>query len=168
MLLYSIKNLSEYERKYVLLVYNELLGGSSSSVLFDNIREKNSYAYYVSSLAKAYDNSLIIYSGVEPSNEETVIKQIRKNVDAISKGKFAENYFENAKETIISGIIASTDNPYGIINTYFAKSLVGSASAEERIENIKKVSINDIITLSKKIKVHSSYALKGGPNGDKD
>lgn len=167
-LLYSIKNLSEYERKYVLLVYNELLGGSSSSVLFDNIREKNSYAYYVSSLAKAYDNLLIIYSGVEPSNEETVIKQIRKNVDAISKGKFAENYFENAKETIISGIIASTDNPYGIINTYFAKSLVGSASAEERIENIKKVSINDIITLSKKIKVHSSYALKGGPNGDKD
>ena len=167
-LLYSIKNLNEYERKYVLLVYNELLGGSSSSVLFDNIREKNSYAYYVNSIAKAYDNVLLIYSGVEPSNEETVIKQIRKNVDTISKGKIPENYFENAKETIISGIIASTDTPYGIINTYFAKSLVGSADAEERIENIKKVSINDIINLSKKIKVHSSYTLKGGQNGDKN
>ena len=46
-MLYSLNGLTDYERKYVLPVYGELLGGSSNSILFDTVREKNSYAYYV-------------------------------------------------------------------------------------------------------------------------
>lgn len=160
-ILCSLNNLTEYERKYVLLVYGELLGGSSNSLLFDTVREKNSYAYYVNSNVKAYDNTMMIYSGIEPGNSENVLKLIRKTLTDITKGKFEDSLLESAKETIISSIKASKDSPAGIINTYYAMVLVNSLSFEERIENIRKITKNDIINLSKKINMHTVYLLEG-------
>lgn len=160
-LLCTMNNLTEYERKYVLLVYNEMLGGSSNSLLFDTVREKNSYAYYINSNQKAYDNILMIYSGIEPGNANNVLKLIKKTLQEVTKGKFLDEALNNAKATIIASIKASTDSPTGIINTYYAKTLVNSDSFEKRIEEITKVSKEDIINLSKKIAMHTVYLLEG-------
>ena len=56
-ILYNINGLSDYERKYVLPVYGEMLGGSSNSILFEAVREKNSYAYYVNTIVKSILNA---------------------------------------------------------------------------------------------------------------
>ena len=160
-LLCTMNNLTEYERKYVLLVYNEMLGGSSNSLLFDTVREKNSYAYYINSNQKAYDNILMIYSGIEPGNANNVLKLIKKTLQEVTKGKFLDEALNNAKATIIASIKASTDSPTGIINTYYAKTLVNSDGFEKRIEEITKVSKEDIINLSKKIAMHTVYLLEG-------
>jgi predicted Zn-dependent peptidase len=159
-MLCSVNNLTDFERKYTLMVYNEMLGGSSNSILFDTVREKNSYAYYVNSINKSYDNILMIYSGIEPGREEEVIKLVKKSLSNIVKGNFNENILNNAKETLISSIKASLDSPAGIINTYYAKELVGADTFEDRIENINKVSIEDIIEVSKKVKIHSIFTLE--------
>ena len=164
----SLNGLTEFERKYVILVYNEMLGGSSNSLLFDTVREKNSYAYYVNSSGKAYDNILMIYAGIEPGNSENVLKLIRKTMQNINKGNFDNDILENSKETIIASIKASTDSPAGIINTYYAKVLVASEDFEKRIENIKKVSKEDVINLSKKITMHTVYLLEGNNEEDTD
>ena len=163
-LLCSLNNLSDYERKYVLLVYNELLGGSSNSILFDTVREQNSYAYYINSSHKSYDNILMIYSGIESGNSEEVLKLIRKSLQNITKGKFDELVLDNAKKTIIASIKASKDSPAGIINTYFAKVLVNSDEFDKRIEKIKNVTKEDIINLSKKVTMHTVYLLEGEQN----
>ena len=157
----SLNNLTEFERKYTILVYNEILGGSSNSLLFDTVREKNSYAYYVNSNQKAYDNILMIYSGIEPKNSENVLKLMKKTLQNISKGNFDNNILESAKETIISSIKASTDSPAGIINTYYARVLVDSETFDKRIENIQKITKDDIINLSKKVSMHTVYLLEG-------
>ena len=72
-----------------------------------------------------------------------------------------EKDLENAKETIIASINASKDSQSGIINTYFAKVLVGSKDFDERIENIKKVTKEDIMDVAKKVYIHTEYILKG-------
>lgn len=171
-ILCSLNNLTEYERKYVLLVYNEMLGGSSNSLLFDTVREKNSYAYYINSLAKAYDNTLIIFSGIEGDKENEVIKLIKKTLHNISKGDFDDKLLESSKETIISSIKASKDNPAGIINTFYAKELVNSLLFDERIEKMSKISREDIINISKKVFMHTEYLLIGdnaeGDNNEED
>ena len=165
-ILCALNNLTEFERKYVLLIYNEILGGSSNSLLFETVREKNSYAYYINSLSKGYDNTLIIYSGIESKNSDEVIKLIKKTLQKISKGKFEDKLLDSAKETISSSIKASKDSPAGIINAYYAKELVNSLLFEERIENIKKVTREDIINLSKKISIHTIYLLEGDNNAE--
>jgi len=167
-LLCALNELTTFERKYVLLVYNEMLGGSSNSLLFDTVREKNSYAYYINSVQKAYDNTLMIYSGIESGNSQNVLKLIRKTLQNIAKGNFDEILLENSKETIIASIKASTDSPSGIINTYYAKVLVNSDEITERIENIKKITKEDIMNLSKKISIHTMYLLEGKRKEDAD
>lgn len=167
-LLCSLNKLTDFERKYALLVYNEMLGGSSNSLLFDTIREKNSYAYYVNSTAKAYDNIIMIYSGIESGNANNVLKLIKKTFQNIEKGKFDNKILESSKETIIASIKASTDSPAGIINTYYARVLVNSADFEERIENIKKVSKEDIINISKKITLNTMYLLESNSGKECD
>ena len=165
-LLCSLNDLTTFERKYTLLVYGELLGGSSNSLLFDTVREKNSYAYYINASAKAYDNILMIYSGIEPGNSDNVLKLIKKTLQNISKGKFDDKQLESAKETIISSIKASMDSPAGIINTYYAKILIDSLLLKERMENISKVTKEDIMELSKKINLNTLFLLEGETNED--
>lgn len=157
----TLNNLTDFERKYVLLVYNEILGGSSNSLLFNNIREKNSYAYYVNSSSKAYDNILMLYSGIEPGNSDNVLKLMKKTLEDLRKGKFDKNILDNSKETIIASIKASLDNPSGIINTYYAKTLVNSEDFNKRIEQISKITREDIINLARKVNMHTVYLLEG-------
>ena len=66
---------------------------------------------------------------------------------------------------IIASIKASTDSPAGIINTYYARILVNSADFDERISNIKKVTKEDIMNISKKITLNTMYLLEGSSKG---
>ena len=78
----------------------------------------------------------------------------------IENGNINDEVFNSSKETITSGIIASMDNPSGIINTYYAHELVNSALQEERIENFNKVTKEDVVNVSKKINLHTIFLLE--------
>lgn len=160
-ILYSLNSITEYERKYVSLVYSEMLGGSANSILFDTVREKNSYAYYVNSIIKPYDNNMIIYSGIHEDNEKEVIKLIKKCLKDITKGKFNDEIFLSSKNTIISSLKASLDNPIGIINNCLSNILVSSPTIEEKIKIIEKITKEEVINFSKKITIHTIYILEG-------
>lgn len=165
-ILCSLHDLSDYERKYVIRIYNEILGGSSNSMLFENVREKNSLCYYINSDVKPYDNILFIYSGVGNENVDKATKLIKKTMRDIENGNISDEVFNSAKETITSGIIASMDNPSGIINTYYAHELVGSELSEERIENFNKVTKEDVVNVSKKISFYSMLTLEKGEKNE--
>ena len=167
-LLCNLKSITDFERKYTLPVYSEMLGGSSNSLLFDTVREKNSYAYYINSNAKSYDNILMIYSGIENGNDKEVYKLIKKVLQNVSKGNFTKENLEDAKSTLISAINASKDSQAGIINTYYASVLVGAKDFEERIENINKITKENIIDLAKKVHIHTVYTLKGENTNEED
>lgn len=160
-ILCSLNSITEYERKYVSLVYSEMLGGSANSILFDTVREKNSYAYYVNSIIKPYDNNMIIYSGIHEDNEKEVIKLIKKCLKDITKGKFNDEIFQSSKNTIISSLKASLDNPIGIINNCLSNILVSSPTIEEKIKIIEKIPKEEVINFSKKITIHTIYILEG-------
>ena len=165
-LLYACHNLSDRERKYVLPVFGEMLGGSANSILFDAVREKNSYAYYVNAIVKSYDNIMIVYSGIEKGNEKNVYKIIEKELRNISKGNFSVDKFESAKKTMISAIKVSLDSPMGIINNYYAMRLVNSPEVEERIKHVEEISKEDIVNVVKKIKVYTMYILEAKDEED--
>ena len=167
-ILCSLHGLTDRERKCVLGVYGEMLGGSANSILFDAVREKNSYAYYVNAIVKSYDNTLAIYSGIEKGNEENVYKIIKRELKKISHGKIDDSKFESAKKTIISAIKTSVDTPMGIINNYYAMRLVNSLDVEGRIKNIESVTKDEIIRVSKKIKIYSTYILEDLDEEDND
>jgi len=169
-LLCNFNKLTDYERKYVLPIYGELLGGSTNSILFNTVREKNSYAYYVNAIVKPYDNIMMIYAGIEKGTEKDVYKLIQKSLKEVVHGKFDDNKLDSAKKTMCSAIIASLDSPVGIITGEMAKVLVNAKNPDERIEEFKKIKKSDIITVSKKVNIHSKFILEAtnGKNNDKE
>lgn len=159
-LLCSLNNLTDFERKYTIKLYSEILGGSSNSILFSKVREEKSYCYYINSGVKAYDNILIINSGIEKKNVEPAIKLIRKCLKDINNGKISEDILESSKNTIISSIKTSSDTPSGIINTALSRVLVSSDSTMDRIKNFSKITKEDIIKVSKKVNLHTILTLE--------
>lgn len=157
-------DVSEYERKYVLYVYNEILGGSGNSLLFDTVREKNSLAYYINSIAQGYDNLLIIYTGIDKDRVDLGLKLIKKTIKDIEKGKFTLDMFNNAVNMITSSLKLSLETQPSVINNYYAMNILNSDDINTRISKFEKVTKEDVINFSKKIKMDTVFLLEGDHN----
>ena len=157
-------DVSEYERKYVLYVYNEILGGSGNSLLFDTVREKNSLAYYINSSAQGYDNLLIIYTGIDKDRVDLGLKLIKKTIKDIEKGKFTSDMFNNAINMITSSLKLSLETQPSVINNYYAMNILNSDDINTRISKFEKVTKEDVINFSKKIKMDTIFLLEGDHN----
>ena len=157
-------DVSEYERKYVLYVYNEILGGSGNSLLFDHEKEKNSLAYYINSIAQGYDNLLIIYTGIDKDRVDLGLKLIKKTIKDIEKGKFTSDMFNNAINMITSSLKLSLETQPSVINNYYAMNILNSDDINTRISKFEKVTKEDVINFSKKIKMDTIFLLEGDHN----
>ena len=157
-------DVSEYERKYVLYVYNEILGGSGNSLLFDTVREKNSLAYYINSIAQGYDNLLIIYTGIDKDRVDLGLKLIKKTIKDIEKGEFTSDMFNNAINMITSSLKLSLETQPSVINNYYAMNILNSDDINTRISKFEKVTKEDVINFSKKIKMDTIFLLEGDHN----
>ena len=159
-ILCSIKGMTDFERKYTSKLYSMILGGSSNSILFDEVREKKSYCYYINSSVQSYDNILIINSGVDSSNTEKCLKLIKKCLTMVANGKISDEVISSSKETITSSIASSSDDPLAIINKYMSRVLVGSLSDEDRIKCFEKITKEELIKFAKKVKIHTILTLE--------
>ena len=155
-MLCNINGLTDRERRYVLPVYGEMLGGTSNSILFEAVRGNNSYAYYVNSIVKGYDNIMMIYAGIDGNNQGEVRKIIEKSLKEIGKGKFDREKFDKA----------SLDSPIGIINNYYAMTLVNAPEFEERIKQVESVSVEEVMAVSKKVNIYSYFVLEASDEKD--
>ena len=133
-----------------------------------NIEEINELAltsakYYIENNMNKYSNNSngqALLTSDLLFNYVSAKKLIEKSLLSISRGKFEEDKLESSKKTLISAIESSLDNPVAIINNYYAKVLVDSLDVGEKIEKIKSVSKDDIITVAKKISVNTLFLLE--------
>lgn len=157
----KVFDLSEFERNYVLTLYNMILGSSSESKFFQVIREKNSLAYYVYSSLNKLDNLMLIRAGISKDNFSKTVKLIKKLMKDMEKGDFTEEDIQVAKENYISLLNEIEDNQDAIVETYLAKDLLNLGDIDERKEMIMKVTKEDIIKVSKKVKIDTIFLLEG-------
>ena len=157
----KIGNLTEFERNYVLTLYNMILGGNSESKFFQIIREKHSLAYYVYSSLNKLDSLMIIKAGISKDNFDKTVKLIKKLMKEMENGEFSEENINVVKESYISLLKEIEDNENAIIETYLAKDLLNLGDIEERKEEIMKVTKEDIIKVAKKVKLDTIFLLEG-------
>lgn len=161
----KLDELSEYERNYVMPVFNDIFGnGSLTNKLYQNLREKNSLCYNVSSLYQKYDKLLIISTGIEGKNKNKAIKLIKKSLNEMVAGKFSEDDIKNVIKSIITSLKTVIDNPSSLTNNYLFHNLTNLPFIQERIDNFNKVTKDEIIELSKKIKMVTIYHLESAGN----
>lgn len=157
----KLEGLTDYERNYVLTLYNIILGGGSESLLFQKIREENSLCYYISSSSNKVDNLIIISSGIAKSNFKKVVSLIKGELKNIENGKFDEELIERAKIRYKSILDEMYDYPNQIISSYYASVILGTDFPDVRKEKIMSVTKEDIVKISKKIKMDTIFFLEG-------
>ncbi|PUU94528.1 EF-P 5-aminopentanol modification-associated protein YfmF [Halanaerobium sp.] len=146
---------------YSLLVFNSLIGGSTHSRLFQEIREKRSLAYYVSSSIETTKGLLLINSGINAENKEKVIELVKKEIAAVAAGDFSEEEFMRSKKSIINHLKQDLDSNKAL-SAHFLLSLVNNKeeSINQTIKGVEAVNREDIIAVAEKLKMDTIYLLK--------
>lgn len=157
----KLKDLTSFERQYVLALYDSILGGSPDSNLFKEVREKNSLCYSISSSHSAIANIEYISAGIDKSNFEKAVSLIKDEVNKMASGKFTEKQLEQAKTNYLASIKEIVDSTNSIINIYEAHEYLDYDLLREKEKNIINVSREDIINVSKKIYLDTIYLLEG-------
>lgn len=157
-----LENLTNYERNYVLTLYNIILGGGADSLLFNDIREKSSLCYSIYSSSNKLDNLLIISAGISANNFKKVKQMINEDLTKMINGNFQDEDLSKAKIQYCSILDEMYDYPKQIISVYYATALLGVDFPEKRKQMINNVTKEEIISLAKKVKMDTIYLLKGG------
>lgn len=160
----SINRLTTHEKKYEALIYNIILGNSPNSKLFQNVREKKSYAYTISSAINRLDGVFIISAGISYKNYEDAKTEVKKQIDEMKNGNFTEKDIKSAKEVILSILKEIDDSPWAIIDHYNNYLYYDADDIETQKKEIKKVTKEDIINVAKKINIDTIYLLKEDTN----
>lgn len=161
---FKLENLTEFEQKYVMSIYSYILGGGADSKLFQNVREKNSLCYSISSIIKPVFNIMEIKAGINKENYKKCINLIKKEIDNMKKGKFTLNDINSAIITYINTFKEIEDNQGSILKIYESSNYLGFDELEKRIKEVSKVTKNDIINISKKIHLDTVFLLEGDLN----
>ena len=157
-----LKKLTDKERKYVMFLYNIILGASPDSFLFKNVRERKSLTYDILSNYRKSDNFLVISSGIDYTKCNEVIKGIKEEMNNIRKGKFSIEKLNNAKSLMISSLKEFDEYPSSIIDYYFSMEYLDCDNIETAIKEVLSVTKKDIVKVSKKINMDVIYVLKEG------
>ncbi len=154
-------DIDKEDLKYDTLIYNSLLGGTATSKMFQNVREKARLAYVASSSYLRNKNNIFINCGIDIPNYEKALELIREQIEDMKKGDFTEEEIQNAKKGIIATIKTIQDEQDTEVSYYFGQELSNQkVSVKEYIEKIEKVNKKNIIDIANKITINTIYFLK--------
>jgi predicted Zn-dependent peptidase len=101
-----------HDGRYALYILNTLLGGSMSSRLFQNIREKRGLAYAVFSGVASYRDAgmLTVYAGCANESVPEVVDLIVEELRQLKRQPLAEGELRRAKDHLKGNLMLSLES----------------------------------------------------------
>lgn len=147
---------------YPVLVLADIFGGSPVSKLFMNVRERLGLCYYCGASYDIYKGVMFVSSGVDPAMRETAEKEILRQLDEMRDGNITKAEYDASIKSLISGYCAISDLPSSLESFYEGRGLFGvDCTVAEFIENIKKVTVEDVIRAAHDVTLDTVYFLYG-------
>jgi len=144
-----------------LLVFNALYGGSVTSKLFLNVRERLSLCYYASSQIERHKGILIVASGIEIEKYEEALAEILRQLELIKQGDVSDGELSNARKTIMTDLRSVMDSQFLLENFYLSQAIDSlTYSPDVLAELIRGVTKEDILAVANSIRLDSVYFLK--------
>ncbi|MBP3831569.1 MAG: insulinase family protein [Clostridia bacterium] len=157
----SKEDIENKKFRYIGMLYNAILGGTATSKLFQNVREKASLAYTASSSFSYYTGNIFVNAGIEIENFEKATDIIKEQIEAMKQGDFTEEDLQNAKKVIVSNIAGISDEQDTEIIYFLGQELSGNnVSLEQYAEFVQDVNKNEIEDFAKKVNINTIYFLR--------
>jgi len=161
-----------HKDRFALALLSIILGGSMSSRLFIEVREKRGLAYYVRTMVESYEDVgyIATQAGVEHKNLELAVKTILAEYKKISQEKVNSKELQKAKDYIkgktVMGMEASDEVAMFFIDQEVMKKKITALS--DKFKLIDKVTEDDIMRVAKDVFRNEKLNLAViGPHKDK-
>ncbi|WP_283678610.1 pitrilysin family protein [Lentilactobacillus sp. Marseille-Q4993] len=144
------------------IVMNQVLGGSTQSLLFNDVREKQSLAYDISSTYNSLTGMLTIATGIDKQNKEKVKRSIEDQIQKIINGDFSDKILAGIKTSVLDQRKSESDFLSSVMERQFIEELTNySVSSEEYAKMINQVDKAAISRVAGKLKLRATFALTG-------
>jgi predicted Zn-dependent peptidase len=143
------------ERRYALSILDAVFGGSTSSRLFREIREKKGLAYSVGSYTQQYaDSGLIgIYVGTRQDNVQEACEIIGRELASIHTDGITDDELGRAKEHVKGRMVLSSESTAARMGR-IGKSVLFDMpllTLDELLEKVDAVSSQDVAELAREL-----------------
>ncbi|BDI32265.1 peptidase M16 [Capsulimonas corticalis] len=151
------------DEKYALSILDNVLGGSMSSRLFQEIREKRGLAYSVGTYAQSYQEGgyFAFYSGTGAATAEQVIDLIKAECVNIRKNGVTEKELQRSKNQFRGGIVMGQESMNSRMMRMGRNELnYGRVlPIQEIMDKINAVTVSDIASLSERLFAKEEFSM---------
>jgi predicted Zn-dependent peptidase len=143
------------ERRFALRVLDTVLGGSTSSRLFQEVREKRGLAYSVYSYVAHYADTgqIGVYVGTRPDNVQQAMEVIGTELRRAVEDRVGDDELERAKENVKGRLVLSMESTSARMNRLGGSVLMGVPllSLDEMIAAVDAVTSDDVTGLAREL-----------------
>lgn len=143
------------DRRFALRVLDTILGGSTSSRLFQEVREKRGLAYAVFSYASHYLDSgqVALYVGTRPDNVGEAMDVIGTELARLQADGVSEEELERARENVKGRTVLSMESTLTRMNRLGSSILmdVPLLSVDEVLAAFDAVTLEDVMALAREL-----------------
>ena len=143
------------ERRFGLAVLDSIFGGSTSSRLFREIREKRGLAYAVGSYSEQYTDSGLAatYVGTREENVEEACSIIGSELERLRSEPVSEEELARAKEHVKGRLVLSSESTAARMSRIARATLfdLPVLTLDEMIEKVDEVTVADLTELAQEI-----------------
>lgn len=152
-----------------LQMMSAIYGGTTTSKLFLNVREKMSLCYYCWSSISRTKGLMTVSSGVENENLETAKNEIIAQLDAMKKGDFTDEDIQHAK-MYRRNLIKTVNDGISSMEAWYFTGIYNDdiKTPEQSVEAEEKVTREDIIEAAKSVKLDTVYILTSNDEEKED
>lgn len=152
-----------------LRVFNAVFGGSVTSKLFMNVREKRSLCYYASSAVDVHKGLLLVTSGIAFDQYEPAKDEIFAQLEAIKRGEISDTELDAARRGVASDLRALTDSAAALESYWLSGNVDGFDCAPDELAALcESVTREEIVAIANGVECDAVYFLsgKGAENDD--
>ena len=145
-----------------LLLFNAVFGGTTTSKLFMNVREKLSLCYFASSMLERRKGILLVSSGIEFDKYEQARDEILAQWEACKNGEIEDWELEGARRNLIRSLEVTGDSQGRQMSYWFSRAAENSLETpEELARRVERVTKDEVAAAAKKLTLDTVYFLKG-------
>lgn len=145
---------------YPLCFANALLGQFSTSLLFQEIREKHGLCYSIGSSLVRYEGVLHINVGVSNDKVDETIDLIKQQIERLIKMDYDDSYINNALAMLTNRLYSGNDYMINMHNKTYAQNILNLNETEEDIiEKYRHVSKEDVARVMRKLQLELQIVI---------
>ncbi|MBO5374613.1 MAG: insulinase family protein, partial [Clostridia bacterium] len=99
---------------HIAQLFSEIYGGSPSSKLFVNVREKKSLCYTCRSYVTQKSGLMYVSAGIEAENRQIAVDAILEQLENVKNAKITCEELDNAKKSLKNAYMNIYDSPAGM------------------------------------------------------